>query len=353
MSVWHGALRGTIPRLARRSQAYASGNCSEPRELARFEPAVYAAPMREHPRHTSRYVVSRARSVLALLVMLSAASPVAAQSKTQGTLVPEQPPPDAVAPSDAAAAPPANDDPDVPPPPPAPPQAGDYAGGAPEGPQEDFETDAQEYSHPDRREFSVRIDPLNWLLLGRLGVELEGTLWKFLTVQITPIFVTAHSPIALNYAGFDDPLTQHSNGLGPLAGASIGVGAWLMGTPFRGYVIRLELTNYGYEYRASDGRGVFDKAEFTERRVIAFFGSHSRYGPFTFAGGFGLGYELHQVERCGLMQTGSNDTITGRSSGCSGKQLIALDRRADDRADLNGPLHPVYFQARFSIGVVF
>jgi hypothetical protein len=320
--------------------------------------------MRFQPAHTRLHALLWALAWLAA----SGSLPLAAQAKhgAQRQAPPPEPAsqqqPEPEPEPTAAAAPvvqaPTDAGPNTPAAPPPPAQPGDYAGAGAESdaPQEDFASDTQEYRRPERREFSVRLDPLNWLLLGRLGVELEGTLWKFLSVQITPIFVTAQSPIALNYAGFDNPLTQHSNGIGPISGASIGVGAWLSGRPFYGYVIRLEYANYGYEYRASDSQGVFDKVQFTERRLIAFFGSHSRFGPFTFAGGFGLGYELHQVERCGLalVSNGSDSgTIAGRSSDCNGKQQIALSRKTDDRADLNGPLHPVYFQARFSLGVVF
>lgn len=239
------------------------------------------------------------------------------------------------------------------PPPPA--ESGDFAGKGAEPattPQDDFEPDAQEYRKPKfKREYSIRIDPLNWLLLGRLAVELEVSLFEYLTVQLTPIFVTAESPIAVNYAGLDDPLKQHSNGLGPISGVSVGVGAWFWARPFHGYVLRLEFSNYGYNYRTTDAMGTIDRVDFTERRLSLFIGSHSRFGPFTFAGGFGLGYELNQQERCGLSVSGSG--VSARETDCNGHQWIALDRSSQERADLNGPLHPVYFQARFTLGVVF
>jgi hypothetical protein len=267
----------------------------------------------------------------------------------------------------AAEAPPPATDAHAPEPPPPPPNDGDFAGQAPNepasatakagAPQEDFaEPDAQEYHKHKPREFSVRVDVLNWLLLGRLRVELEATVWKFISVQLVPVFVTTQSPIALNYAGLDDPLTQHSNGLGPISGVSIGAAVWLSGEPFQGYALRFEFENYGYEYRSADAQGVFDHVTFTERRLIAFFGSHSRFGAFTFAGGFGLGYELNQVQRCDLtiVTTDGVDTIVaGSTSHCQGHQYIALDRQLHNRADVNGPLHPVYFQARFTLGVVF
>ena len=124
------------------------------------------------------------------------------------------------------------------------------------------------------------------------------------------------------------------------------MGFWIFGEPFSGYVLRVNFTNYGYRYEASDGEGVFDRVEYTERRITTFFGSHSRFGPFTFAGGLGLGLELNQKERCGLARAtvGGRSVVAGRSSDCDmARQQIALERNLSDRADLNGPLHPVYF----------
>jgi hypothetical protein len=78
---------------------------------------------------------------------------------------------------------------------------------------------------------------------------------------------------------------------------------------------------------------------------------------FTLAGGFGLGYELNQQERCGLnyvaATSSSADHIEGRSTGCRGQLRIAQERAATSYSDLNGPLHPFYLEARFSLGVVF
>jgi hypothetical protein len=280
------------------------------------------------------------------------------RTRAQTAPTPEPPPPVPVqAPEpDPNDEPPEPEDPNAPPPPPATP--GDYAGTS-DGDDlasdtaEETEAQVQEEQH---REFSVRIDPLNWLLLGRLGIELEMTLWKFISVELIPVFVTSSEPLLLNYSRFDNTLTQASRGIGPISGASLGAGVWLMGEPFSGYVIRVNFTNYAYTYKASDGGGTFDRIEVTERRLAAFFGSHSRFGPFTIAGGFGLGLELNQNERCGLARasaSGDAFRITGRSTDCEGKQLIALNRNLTETADLNGPLHPVYFEARFSFGVVF
>lgn len=198
----------------------------------------------------------------------------------------------------------------------------------------------------------MRLDPLNWLLEGRLGLELEAGVWKFISVEMVPVFVTSESPPAVNFAGFDSSLTQHSNGLGPISGASLGAGFWLSGEPFSGYVLRTYFTNYGYTYKAHSGGSVVDKVSFTERRFVVFFGSHSRFGPFTLAGGFGLGYELNSQERCGFALTSTGDVLP-RTSNCNGHNQIKLDSAASEVANLNGPLHPFYLEARFSLGFVF
>jgi len=236
--------------------------------------------------------------------------------------------------------------------PPAPVKPGAFGGsGAPisSGVTEPADIDAPRYASAVRsasREYSIRVDLLNLLMQGRLPVELEVQLFKYLSFQLTPIFILADKPLSINFANRDAPLTQHSGGVGPLSGVSLGLGAWLWGTPLHGYVARLEFTNYAYNYRTRDAAGSLDRVNFTERRLVLFFGSHSRLGWFTFAGGFGLGYELNQQQRCG------EDTIL-ETSGCRGKQWIALERGGRDRFDLNGPLHPVYFVARFSVGIVF
>jgi hypothetical protein len=252
--------------------------------------------------------------------------------------------------------------PAAPPPPPPPARSGDYGGRSNYSYQEQEEA---EYDEPDTddyggesepREFSVRLDPFNWLIEGRLGIELEMTAWKFISVELVPILVANETPPTINFGEFSDSLTQHSNGLGPFSGISIGAGFWLNGEPFRGYVLRAIFTNYGYEYRAEDAAGRYDSVKFTERRFVGFFGSHSRWGIFTIAGGFGLGYELNSQERCGLtnvINSSGDMVIAGRTTDCKGSQKIAVKRDLSEQVDLNGGLHPVYLEARFSLGFVF
>ncbi len=251
-----------------------------------------------------------------------------------------------------------------PPPPPPPAEYGAYGGRSERSerrPRYSYD-DAGERDPDDYRgsdpgfdyEYSIRLDPFNWLLQGRLGIELEMSVWDYISIELVPILVASTEPPAFNFAGRDDPISQHSNGIGPFSGASLGAGFWLSGTPFRGYVIRAIFTNYGYTYEAgSKALGTWDRVETTERRFVMFFGSHSRFGVFTLAGGIGLGYALNQQERCGLTDNTSDGRIRGRTTDCDGELQIALDPLASSVADLNGSLHPMYLEARFSLGFVF
>lgn len=201
---------------------------------------------------------------------------------------------------------------------------------------------------------SIRVDPLNWLLEGRLGFELEAAVWEFVTVELVPVFVVDREPPMLNLRSREHRLEQGSNGLGPLSGASLGAGFWLGGKPLQGYVLRAIFTNYAYTYETSDSIGRVDQVSHTERRFIGMLGSQSRFGAFTIGWGFGLGVELNRKERC--YPTGSltlGDVVEGDADQCRGTQEIAIDRNVTTVADLNGWAHPVYLMGRFSLGVTF
>lgn len=201
-------------------------------------------------------------------------------------------------------------------------------------------------------DWSVRVDPLNWLLEGRLGFELEMEIPGVpISGEVVPVFVVNNEPPTLNLGGVPDNVSQHSNGLGALSGASIGLGFWLSGKVLEGYVLRAIFTNYGYEYRAEDGLGRFDEATRTERQFIGMLGSHSRWGPITLATGIGLGVELNEQQRC-IQQDAS---VT--NSGCDGElQMLATRPDANGNfeiIDLNEAFHPVVLTGRISLGVVF
>ncbi len=247
---------------------------------------------------------------------------------------PEPEPPQAAPPT--AAGPPSGSDPNLPPldyssaPPPPPPQK----------PSGGFEMPP----------WSARIDPFNWLIEGRLGLELEIGILDFLSVELVPVFVVSEKPPTLNFRGSTDVL-QKSNGVGPISGASIDVGFWLGGEVFRGYVIRAGLTNYGYEYRTEDDAGTIDQVEVTEREAFFMFGSHSRWGAFTISGGIGLGLHLNKQERC--FPEGATSVGQVTTDKCDSQLLIARDRGLQDIVDLNGPLFPADIIGRFSLGVTF
>jgi hypothetical protein len=199
--------------------------------------------------------------------------------------------------------------------------------------------------------WSARIDPFNWLLEGRLGLELEVKLFEFMTVELVPVFVVNDEPPTLNLSGSPDVLRQESNGLGPISGASLDVGFWLDGSAFSGYVIRVGITNYGYTYRTEDDQGEIDSVDTVEREAFVMFGSQASWGAFTLAGGIGLGVHLNKDERC--FADGATSPSQSRTSDCDGELLIATERSTQGVADLHGDLFPADLMGRFSLGVVF
>lgn len=279
------------------------------------------------------------------------ASPSQSPSAAPAPSTAPAPPPAGPAPPDASTAtapstpPPESDD--------APPPRDDllppldyYGPRAPDGAPSDDGADRGFEMPP----LSFRVDPFNWLLEGRFGIEAEAALFGFMTVELIPVFVVNDQPPTFNFAGAPKVLRQESNGIGSLSGAGVDVGFWLDGTPLRGYVIRVGITNESYAYRTEDDVGEIDSLEHTERRAFALFGSHMRWGAFTIAGGIGLGMELNDEERC----FAPNATSVGQAttSGCKGQLLLATDRATLEPVDLNGGLHPMYLMGRFSLGVV-
>lgn len=174
--------------------------------------------------------------------------------------------------------------------------------------------------------------------------------WKFISVETVPIFVVDNKPPLLNLGGIPDTLSQRSNGLGALAGASIGAGFWLNGKPFQGTVLRFYYTNYGYKYEAKDDIGTIDSVKHTERFLVGMLGSHSKWGPFTIATGIGLGVEMNRERRCVDATTGALVT-----SDCSDDEIVIQVQRGANAstAAVTGPWHPVYLLGRLSLGFVF
>ncbi|MDD9966862.1 MAG: hypothetical protein OXR73_11590 [Myxococcales bacterium] len=203
--------------------------------------------------------------------------------------------------------------------------------------------------------FSVRLDPLDLVLEGRFGLELEVDLLGFMSVELIPMFFITESPVALNLSSFlgrDSEITQHSNGLGGLVGASLGVGFWLSGEPFQGYVLRALITNYGVLYRSTTPEGALvDSVTLTERRFKLLVGSVNRFSVFTLATAFGLGYELSEQERCDVAEDSDGPGVIARGSGCNDVEILVND--LGSRASLVGFLHPWSLEFRLSLGVSF
>ena len=200
---------------------------------------------------------------------------------------------------------------------------------------------------------SIRIDPLNWLLFGRLGFELESQVWKFISVEVVPMFVVNDQPPALNLnlSGLPNTMYQKGGGIGALAGASIGVGFWLNGKPMEGYVLRAELTDYVINYDSRDQSGPIDHVQYLDREFQVLIGSHSKWGPFTLAGTFGLGTMLNRQTRC--LPDGTKYSAT--SSGCvNNKELsMAVTNTPGDVVNLHDWTYPITLTMRISLGVVF
>jgi hypothetical protein len=203
--------------------------------------------------------------------------------------------------------------------------------------------------------WSVRIDPFLWLFDGKLGFELEVGLMKFLSVELVPVFVVNEQPPTFDYfVGREDPISRESDGIGPLAGTSIGAGFWLGGKPLEGTVLRVIYTNYGYHYVARDPAGnEFDNVAHVERRLFGYIGSHSKWGAFTLAGGFGLGLELNQQSRC----FGGPPNFEPTETNCpDDDELLILthpDPGVSPPVDLSGGLGGVQIIGRISLGVAF
>ncbi|HVU03244.1 MAG TPA: hypothetical protein VHE30_15895 [Polyangiaceae bacterium] len=196
--------------------------------------------------------------------------------------------------------------------------------------------------------FSILIDPFNWLLQERLGLQLEVGVLSFMTVELVPVFVMSDKPPAMNFVGSEDPIRQESNGLGAMSGASIGAGFWLSGKPLDGYVLRAIFQNYGYKYKAVDAAGTFDSTAHTDRVLMGMFGSNSRWGPFTIQGGIGLGVDLNKEERC----YGAGD-VTGspKGSGCGDIELRLARPPGSPLYGVNNFLYPAVLDVRFALGV--
>jgi hypothetical protein len=139
---------------------------------------------------------------------------------------------------------------------------------------------------PPRREdqFSIRFDPLMWIIDGRPGGEIEYAFWDYLSVEVSPMVAT--NPIWTN------KYKQWGGGVG------FNLGIWPGGKPFRGLVLRpllqVNWMSYSTEYRPPAGFGYKadevqgSEMKHTEVNVGGMIGSHYKWDFFTLVLGFGL-----------------------------------------------------------------
>jgi hypothetical protein len=210
-------------------------------------------------------------------------------------------------------------------------------------------------------DFSAQVELLNILPYGRLAFELEFKLLDWLTVGAVPLFVVGREPLFI-----PADIRQDSNGIGPLAGISLGAAAWLGGKAFEGTALRLSFTNYGYSYEGfaredyesrdvTQGQ-VLDEASHTERRLRLTAGYSYRFGYFLLTGAAGVEYELNQQRRCMVSLGGNGRPYVPATNGCDDNEF-GIQRRVSSTDSFNayapgGPLYPFGIVASVSVGIV-
>jgi hypothetical protein len=197
------------------------------------------------------------------------------------------------------------------------------------------------------------LDPFNWLLEGQLGVELEVGVLSWMSIEAVPTFVTAQSPPWLNLFNGDARIFQHSDGWGPMAGASVGVAFWPKKL-FKGYAIRAGLIDQAMRYETKDDmQNAVDSVSHTKRELYAMLGTMERWGAFTIGGGFGLGYDLNKETRCYRQPAGTRDFKPEyfQSGDCNAIQIEVQDASGSGRAAITPFTYPWEILVRFSLGV--
>ncbi|MCA9626246.1 MAG: hypothetical protein KC766_01210 [Myxococcales bacterium] len=197
--------------------------------------------------------------------------------------------------------------------------------------------------------WAVRLDPLNWLLQGRLGISGDIALTEWFSVELTPVFTVNSEPPAFNLHGREDTLSQEGNFIGAMSEINLGASFWLE-APLEGYVLRAIYNHAAYSYKATDDQGQFDAVDEKSDKLIFFFGSYGKYGPVSIGGGLGIGYYLGNQQRCA--EDGGQLPQNARTSDCDGELNIAIDRQGN-YADIHPGIYPIDISGRIEFGVVF
>lgn len=193
--------------------------------------------------------------------------------------------------------------------------------------------------------WAARIDPLNWLLQGRLGISGDIALTEWFSVELMPVFVVNSEPVYFNLSNHEDTLSQEGDFIGAMSEINIGASFWLE-APLEGYVLRGIFTHGAYTYKATDDQGEFDSVDESFNKLTFFFGSYGKYGPVSIGGGIGLGTFLGKQERC-FDAAGAEQT-----SDCEGELQIQVDRQGTV-GNLHSGIYPIDISGRIEFGVVF
>gem|GEM_PF-687165 len=151
-------------------------------------------------------------------------------------------------------------------------QPGGYGGGPPPPPPP---------ADPGFDQYSIRFDPLMWILDGRPSLELEYAPIKWLSIEVAPMLATKALISDIRQSG---------------GGVSGSLGFWLDGTAYSGTVLRplvqVNAMTYQspYEPEGAYNEDVDGLLEYkhTETRVGGMIASHHRWGGFTIVTGFGI-----------------------------------------------------------------
>jgi len=177
---------------------------------------------------------------------------------------------------------------------------------------------------PPRDMLSIRLDPFSWILRGRPALEVEylPPFVDWLTIEAAPML------------GVQPMITNDFNQSGGDLG--LGLGFWLNGKAFNGYVLRpivqINAMHYTSDCTDNCGAGETD-IKHTETRIGGLIGSHYRWEFVTLAFAFGL-----------VVDTNAKDLDKVLSGKRSNWEVHAFGQALSPKVDI---------VSRISLGVVF